>query len=154
MKRLLVTLIALLALVSHPSPAVAALWCKSDPVVSLNGTVVDVTVEIPLEYLHLVNGKVRYTIRTDPSIHRLLIVNDLGYNGYGVVTRFTNLVGGVDGKRFLTRFSAVVPIDKSRLPAGVTTVPARLTVFPSNGLPKTVQRTTDGVAMTLWITGQ
>ncbi|CAA9386651.1 MAG: hypothetical protein AVDCRST_MAG93-9495, partial [uncultured Chloroflexia bacterium] len=47
---------------------------------SLNGTLVDVWVEIPLEYVHLVNGPVTYTIHTHSSVDRLLVLNDLGFN--------------------------------------------------------------------------
>lgn len=157
MKRPLTTLVPLvaallLALPVHSRPAHAAIWCKSDPVVSLNGTLVDVTVAIPLDYVPLVNGPVYYEIRTPKGVVRKLVVSDLGYNGYGVRVVFGDMTGTVTNKRFPTLVRAKVPIDKSKLPAG-TVVPAELTVLPHNGSLLVKQGTTDLVELKLTVLG-
>ena len=146
-------LAVLLTPAAHPVRA-GVLWCKSDPVYSLNGTLVDVTVDIPLDAVLLVNGPIHYEIQTPPMIARTLILNDLGYNGHGVTTQFTDQTDGVlQGPAFLTTVTVTVPLDTSDLPPG-TTVPARLTVFPLNGTLTVVEGTTDGTTFSLWITGQ
>ncbi len=146
-------LAVLLVPAAHPARA-GVLWCKSDPIYRLNGTFVDVTVDIPLEVVLLVNGPVHYEIQTPPAIDRALILNDLGYNGHGVTTQFTDQTDGVlQGSAFLTTVTVTVPLDRSRLPVGAT-VPARLNVFPLNGTLTVVEGTTDGTTLSLWITGQ
>src|SRR5580765_8052013 len=114
---MLFALILIVASVAQP-PSAKALWCQSDPVFSLNATLVDITIAVPLEYVPYVNGTVRYTLQTAPSIHRVLIVNDIGYNGHGVSVRFTNRTGGISGKKFLTTVTVFVPIDLAKLPKG------------------------------------
>jgi len=147
----LLVLLVLLA-TAHPVTA-GVLWCKSDPIISLNGTLVDVTVDIPLDKVPLVIGPVAYTIQTPASVVRSVVLSDPGFNAKGITVRFTNRDGGIDGKRMLTTVKVTVPLDKTQLSAG-TTVPARLTVFPHNGTPVVVEGTTDLTRVTLWITGQ
>jgi hypothetical protein len=144
------SLLAVFAALAQPLPA-HALWCSSDPVVSLNRTVVDITVSIPLAYILYVNGPVRYTIQTPSSVVRKLVVNDVGYNGHGVTVSFTNRVGGINGNQFLTTVKVYVPIDMTKLPVG-TRVPTLLTVFPLNGKQLQVSGTSQSTAMSLWIT--
>ncbi len=152
MKRWLVLLI-IMTLALPASVLAGVTWCKSDPVVSLNGTILDITVEIPLEYVPLVNGPVQYTIQTPYAVERTVIVSDLGYNLYGSRVTFTNRTGGMNGENFLTTVSATVPINRAGLPAG-TVVPARLTVFPTNGSLNVVEGTAESTSMTRWITGK
>ncbi|MEA2598977.1 MAG: hypothetical protein QOF01_5446, partial [Thermomicrobiales bacterium] len=38
-------------------------WCRADPGVALNGTVVQIWVAIPLEYQPLVDGPIQVTIK-------------------------------------------------------------------------------------------
>jgi hypothetical protein len=112
-------------------PVGATLWCKADPVVELNGTLVDVTIAIPLEYVPLVNGPVRYEVRTPVGTRRALVVADLGYNGHGTVIEFRDGGGVVRDGQVPTLIRVEVPIDASRLPQGQV-VPTQLTVLPHN----------------------
>lgn len=150
-RSLLFALIIIVASLAQPRSA-EALWCQSDPVFSLNLTVVDITVAVPLEYVPYVSGAVRYTLQTPPSVARKLIVNDVGYNAHGVTVRFTNRIGGISGKKFLTTVIVTVPIDTTKLPTG-TVVPTVLTVFPHNGTRLQVSGKAQSTVMTLWITG-
>jgi hypothetical protein len=159
-KRLQVVGCVLLLMVASLLPTSASagvLWCRADPVVSLNATVVDVWVEIPLQYVLLVDGPVVYTIETPSSVDTALVLNDPGYNLQGSEVVFEeNDDLAVSGKEFETRFSVTVPIDESRLDPGET-VPARLSILVLLGgkLVKltTVEDTTDGVTTTQWIKG-
>ena len=132
MRRVLMCgLLATVATLLLVFPVGATLWCKADPVDELNGTLVDVTIAIPLEYVPLVNGPVRYEIRTPVGTRRALIVADLGYNGYGTVVEFRDGGGVVRDGQVPTLIRVEVPIDASRLPQGQV-VPTELTVLPHN----------------------
>ncbi len=130
MRRVFVKLVFIVfALVSWVAPASAALaWCKADPVVTLNGAIVDVSVAIPLEYVPLVNGPVHYEIYTPRSTKRQLIVNDLGYNGHGSKVIFKDGSGTVQDGHIPTTVRVHIPIDKERLAPGEV-VPAELTLI-------------------------
>ena len=79
--------------------------------VSLNGTLVDVWVEIPLEYTHLVSGPVTYNIDTAKSVERCLMLNDAGYNLHGSRVRFLDhSTLKKYPKGFQTTFTVSVPL--------------------------------------------
>lgn len=153
--RRIVVLPLLLVLILLPLPArvyAGVTWCESDPVVSLNGTLVDISVAIPLEYLLLVDGPVHYTIKTPSSVARHVIVSDVGFVAHGVRVDFADRRGGIDGNSFNTTIQVSVPIDESKLAPGET-VPMKLTVRPLNAPTEVVYGTTDSTAVSLWITG-
>jgi len=147
-----IVVVVLLALLA-PSPVSASMWCRSDPVVSLNGTIVDISVDIPVEYILSVNGPVSYAIETPSNVAQTVVAYDVGYNGNGVQIHWTIGSASVDGKRIPTTISVVIPTDSAKRPPG-TTIPARLNVFPHNGQPVTVEGTTDLTRIDLWIVGQ
>jgi len=121
--------VVLFTLVSWAAPASAGMaWCKSDPVVTLNNAIVDVSVAIPLEYVPLVNGPVQYEIQTPVSTKRQVIVNDVGYNGHGSEVIFKDGSGTVKDGQIPTTVRVYIPIDKGRLAPGEV-VPAELTVI-------------------------
>jgi hypothetical protein len=150
-RSVLVVVVALLAMVAQPRAAYAV-WCSSDPVFRLNGTTVDVSISIPVEYMSLVNGPVVYTIQTPPNISREVVVEDPGFNGYGSTVDFVDRGAEVDEEQFLTTVKVYVPIDRRRLPPR-TSVPTILTVFPLNGTRVEVSGTSDWTAASVWITG-
>ncbi len=154
MRRLLVPILVLLlvTLIPVPHAGATAIWCKSDPVVRLNGTVVDITIGIPLEYIALVDGPVRYEIRTPRSTTRQLLVSGPGFNGYGEEVFFTDGDGVVVNNQIPTRILVTVPIDESRLAPGEV-VPTELTVVPAKGLPVVVQGTSDLTDVKLTVLG-
>jgi hypothetical protein len=130
MRRIVAKLaIVLFALVSWVAPASAGMtWCKSDPVVTLNNAIVDVSVAIPLEYVPLVNGPVQYEIQTPVFTKRQVILNDVGYNGHGSKVIFKDGSGTVQDGQIPTTVRVYIPIDKQRLAPGEV-VPAELTVI-------------------------
>ncbi len=155
MRRLsLTTLLSILAVLVLALPANAGwLWCKSDPVISLNGTVVDIVVAIPVDYVPAVNGPTQYEIATPRGVERQLILNDIGYNGHGSEVVFTDGPGIVRDNQIDTTVSVYVPIDESTLAEGET-VPLEMTITPTNGEQVTVMGTTDGTTVELTIIGQ
>ncbi len=129
-------------------------WCKSDPVVSLNGTLVDITVGIPLEYETLVNRPTRIEIQTPESVERDLIRSGPGFNGYGEEVFFTDRTGEVQQKQFPATIKVRVPIDKPKLEAGEV-VPVEVSVLADNALlPVIVEGTSDMTEVELTITGR
>lgn len=64
--------IILMLAIAHNVQLVEAgrLWCKTDPIVTLNNRIVSITVAIPVEYVLLVNGPVIIEIATPPSVDR------------------------------------------------------------------------------------
>ena len=154
MRRLLVVfaLLSMLATLVVAQPVGATLWCKEDPVVRLNGTIVDITIAIPLAYVPLVNGPVEYEVQTPIGVARQVVVGDpVGY-GKGTVIRFTTGGGAVQEGRFPTTIRVRVPIDQSQLPPGQT-VPTELTVLPHNGSLLVVSGTSTLTTAQLTITG-
>ncbi len=144
MKRSIGTVsVALLAVLCLAFPAQGAVtWCKTDPVVQLNSTLVDIQLEIPLEYVPLVNGPTRFEVQTPNSTVRELILSDLGYNGHGTEVIFTDGGGAVKDSEIPTEIEVYVPIDESQL-VDEESVPARLTVTAENALPVVFEGTTE-----------
>ena len=73
LRRLTVPLFLALALLVQPAAA-GRLWCKADPVVSLDQRLVSISVAIPAEFLLAVNGP------TSITIPRIWTISSAGYN--------------------------------------------------------------------------
>ncbi len=153
MKRFVIgTLVPLLAILSLTLPANAGLmWCKTDPVITLNNTIVDITTSIPLEYVPLVNGPVTYEVRTPKDTERHLILNDAGF-GSGSEVVFLDGAGTILNNEIPTKILVHVPIDTSRL-APKETVPVELMIIPANGAPLVVMGTSTSTTASLVVIG-
>ncbi len=142
------TLVPLLALLSLTLPADAGfMWCKTDPVITLNGTIVDITTSIPLEYVPLVNGPVTYEVRTPKNTERHLVVNDLGF-GHGSEMVFLDGSGTIQDGEIPTRIDVHVPIDRSGL-APNETLPVEMVITPANGTQVVVTGTSTSTTASL-----
>lgn len=147
-------LIPLLIILSLAPPARASWsWCKSDPVVMLNGRLVDIQVDIPLEYVPLVNGPTSFEIQRPKSTQSAVIVSDMGYMGHGTRIHFTDGAGVIKDNQVPTKIQVKVPIDKSLLADGEV-VPAIVTITADNAGPVVVEGTSDLTAAKLTIIGR
>ncbi len=146
----LVVLVAVLVLVLPVQSAVH--WCRTDPIVALNGTLVDIQVAVPLDYVLMVNGPVRIEIQTPKTTVRQLILTDIGFNGHGEEVIFTDGAGVVQDNQIPTKITVRVPIDGSQL-ATDEVVPVQVTVMPDNAAPVTVEGTSDVTKVQLTIVG-
>lgn len=159
MKRLAVTvLIQCLAIIALILPADAAVkWCKSDPIVRLDGTQVQILVAIPEDYQSLVNGPIAVEVSTPKSVDRELILTDAGFNGFGEVVHFTDLFSLSSiiqiNNTFTMRIRVQVPIDRSSL-AETDVIPVEVTVIPDNASAVVVYGTADGTTAELPIKGR
>jgi hypothetical protein len=147
-RRLLIsTPLLLLALLVQPAAA-GRLWCKADPVVSLDHRLVSISVAIPAESLLAVSGPTSITIQAPPSVSHALVVNDLGFMGYGTIVTFVDGGGPVKDDAFPVEVSVSVPV------AAAEPVPMQVTVLPDNQLPVTVEGTVDRTVVRLTVKGR
>src|SRR5215218_8046138 len=80
----LIALIALLAWVPVVNPVSAGKgWCRSDPIVSLNGVELQLWVAIPLEEQANVAGPISITFMAPRSTNMELVYTDSGFKNYG-----------------------------------------------------------------------
>lgn len=151
MRRLTYSIVtALLALLLVALPVAAGTeWCEKDPIVTLNGTRVQILVAIPNEYLALVNGPVDVEIATPQGTAREVIFLDEGFNGHGERVRFTNR-GHDDAasKSFPTRIEVRVPTSNNK------DIPVRVTVIPDNANQVVVTGANRKVTVDLTIAGR
>jgi len=133
-----------------PARAGGILWCKSDPVVSLNGRLVDITAALPLEYVLLVTGPTQIQIQTPPGVERFVVISDLGFNGYGTEVTFVDGGGVIKDDEIPTTIRVTVPI---QIDSGEQ-VPMEITVWADDDLPVTVRGTHRRTVMQLSITSR
>ena len=157
MRPMLAVLLATLAVAMPASPARAGWsWCRSDPVVTIGGTTVDISVAIPEEYLPAAvgaDGSMRFEIRTPKGVKRHVVLSDLGYNLQRAEIAFADGGGSVTDGLIPTRVAVQVPMDESLLAPGEV-VPVELTVVPVNGAPVVVQGTSERTVVDLTLLGQ
>jgi hypothetical protein len=142
MRRLTTALsLGLLALLILAAPVGAGVtWCRVDPIVRLNGTVVQILVAVPNQYVAAVNGPIAVDIATDRTVAHELLFTDAGFNGHGETVAFGNYVQyqpprSLADNEFPVQIKISVPIDGLLLPVGGLPVPVEVTVIPDNGPP-------------------
>ncbi len=150
LSKLLFALAPLLAVLGLALPAQAALWCKTDPIVRLGGTQVQILVSIPQEYTSRVSGPVEVEVNTPRSVKRELLSTDPGFGGYGESVTFGDLTLPVRGKTFPTAINVRVPV------GGIAAerVPVQVEVLPENGDPVVAVGTGALTSVELPVTGQ
>lgn len=138
--RLWVVSLLVLVLLGFISPTYAAdSWCKADPIVRMNGTRVQFLTAIPQQYVHLVDGPIRFEIKTPQSVRRELIFTDSGFNGGGEDFSWSDLGDGYrQGAYFDIKVKVLINIKTS------ATVPVRVEVIPENGPTLVFQGTHKG----------
>lgn len=148
-KRVMPFVIAFLLLVLIVFPAQAGLiWCQGDPVVSLDGTEVQIVLSIPEDKQDLVTGPIEVDIATPGSVSRELISTDSGFNGYGETVSFSELNMPKIGGLFLTQISAHIPVSSNS-----SAIPVRMTITPDNGRTITVSGTANRTNALVFVQG-
>lgn len=137
-RRTAALLLGLLALLVVAMPASAGrAWCARDPIVTIQGTQLQILIAIPEEYVPYVNGPIHVDVRTpDWAPADLLFVDD-GYNGYGEFVTFSIINGNpvYDPSKTQTNVDVMVPIAYDKLPPN-TQVPVQVTLIPGKGATK------------------
>jgi hypothetical protein len=129
-RMILPVILASLAVALLAAPASAGRkWCLKDPIVSLNGSHLQLWIAIPEEYVYLVNGPIAVTYRVPRDVSRSVVLLDEGFNGYGETVAFVDGDAHVNPAGiFDVEIQVVVPIDE-QLAAGViepSAIPLRL----------------------------
>lgn len=113
--------LALLLLVVPASAGV--LWCRTDPVVEVNGFRANVYVSTESSYLSTVNGPVRLDVHVPVGATARLIQTDSGF-GQGYTIRFIEDARLHSGKGFVEMIASVyVGSSSSNMPVKVDIVP-------------------------------
>ncbi len=135
----LATTFGFLALLFTVLPASAGLvWCQGDPIVSLNGTQVQIIVAIPADDQPRVTGPIQVDIGTPASVHRKLISTDSGFNNHGEKVTFRDTMGSFAGSVLPVDVSVSIPVDASR---SGNDIPVNLTIITKNAAPLLVYGT-------------
>jgi hypothetical protein len=138
MKRLTGSItLAFVALALLVAPASAGReWCAKDPVVSLNGTAVQILVAVPNEYVPAVDGPIDVRIALPAGVEAEIVFSDAGFNGYGETVSFqaTDASVAADGS-----FDVGI---RTRVPANQQTL--HDLGLPNGGVPVQVTVITNG----------
>jgi hypothetical protein len=126
-RRLVTFALIALALLVATAPAQAGRkWCQRDPVLSVNGTLVNVFVSVYDDQQIHVTGPVAVTVGVPPGTITELVSVDEGFNGFGeTVTIVSNPRLKVTSRGIQTQIQVAVPADIS--------MPVLVTVAPESG---------------------
>jgi hypothetical protein len=103
------------------APASAGVsWCRSDPIVRIQGYTAQILVGVPEQYAPLVDGPIDVRIDIPLSFSREVVMTDAGFNGYGETVRWGTSYNQI-------RLVVTVPVDESQLAAGEV-VPVEVTI--------------------------
>jgi hypothetical protein len=125
MKRLRVAaILTILVLMVSAAPVSAGFgWCRSDPVVLIDGHIVDIWVTAPLLAPLMVTGPNTIVITTPPEVDSQLVLKTLGF-GKGEVVRFeTSPRLKVSEQGMEVEVAVYVPATDSSMPVGVEFAP-------------------------------
>lgn len=123
-------------------------WCRSDPIVRINGTDLQIWVAIPIEDLPDVIGPIQIEIVVPRGSINELVYVDEGFNGFGEAFRWAQGESSFASDGSLTvRASVSVPIRNGRY------VPMQVELIPSNGIASAVYGETVGVEIDVTLHG-
>jgi hypothetical protein len=117
-------LIALLALLIVAAPASAGVaWCSRDPVLKVNGQVVDVLVSSYTGMTASANGPLRLTVTVPSGVSASVIASDNGF-GYGyTISVKTSTTLKASSTSIPVRVEVYAPAKDSTLPVKVDITP-------------------------------
>jgi hypothetical protein len=155
-KRFAAAVILLLAILLTNLPAHAAVaWCRGDPQVLLDGTLVEIEIALdaPPEYLLKFAGPTRYTIQKPAAVEHVLVPTEaIGMNPHGARVEFTD-GGTVEGTSFPVTIDVVVPLNHGPHAVIATELTVRILNGEEAGREEKVSGTSDLTTMQLTIKG-
>jgi len=112
------------ALAGNSSASGSVRWCRSDPVVVIDGYVVDIQVSVPIGQLLKVTGATEIVITTPPDIEVALATPGVGF-GYGEHVTFRESPSKtVTGEGMEIRVKVLVPTSDDSVPVLLQVSPA------------------------------
>jgi hypothetical protein len=126
-RRLVFSLVVILALVAVSPAAAGRQWCRKDPAFLVSGTEVNVYVAVPEDKQKYVNGPLKILLYVPTNIAAKVTFVDEGFNGHGeevMIIPSKELQKSRDHVRILVR---------ATVPASTNAVPVQLTIVPAKG---------------------
>jgi hypothetical protein len=129
-------LVALMSVVMAPTTSAARAWCRTDPVVVIDGTMADVFVSGPLLAPLIVTGPTKMIIIVPEGVKTQMILSDLGFlHGYDYEFRQSSELQKTR-KGVQVRIQVYVPASDSSMPVRVEFSPRVLGLLGLVGLSK------------------
>ena len=120
-------------------------WCRSDPVLQIEGSLADVFVSIPLTALPQINGPTRFVITTPVGVDEAVLLTSPGF-GYGETVTFQESSSlKMTSNGIQLRIKAFVPATNGTIPVILEFAPRVIGILQ----PASAQGTTNQ-----WITLQ
>jgi hypothetical protein len=118
------TLCAFILLVVSVMPAYAGIgWCKSDPVVAIDGELAEIVVSAPVDAPLVVTGPTQVVVTLPDGVDGALLVTDLGF-GQGYEVAFAHSKGlKVTDQGIQVWIAIYVPATDSAMPVQVEFAP-------------------------------
>jgi hypothetical protein len=99
-------------------------WCRSDPVIMINGEVADVLIFSLDAMADSATGPVEIVVTLPPDMSGSVLATDLGFGGYGYAIRFdTSHKLRATDSTIPIRIAVYAPATDTRLPVLVDFVP-------------------------------
>jgi hypothetical protein len=142
---LLIAPIAFTLAASPSAVSAGPMWCRSDPLVLIDGYLVDIIVSIPLDDLSRVTGATRIEITTPPDVSVALASPGVGF-GYGEDVSFRASPSlDVTRQGMEVRIKVLVPAKDNAVPVTVEVAPRLVDILS----PSTAEGYANG-----WVTQQ
>ncbi|HEY7033814.1 MAG TPA: hypothetical protein VH482_20930 [Thermomicrobiales bacterium] len=110
-------------LAGHGPASASVMWCRSDPLVVIDGYLVDVFVSVPIDQLLKVSGATEIVITTPPDVNIALASPGIGF-GYGEHVTFAESPSlDVTGQGMQIRVKVLVPTSDDTVPVQVQLAP-------------------------------
>ena len=105
------------ALVLVTSGTAGRAWCRADPVLIINGDVVDIQASSSLEMYQSATGPIQMVVRVPKGTNANVLLNDFGF-GYGYDIKIEK-VKSLKSKKARAEVALFAPATDSTLPVGV-----------------------------------
>jgi hypothetical protein len=117
-------------MIASASSATAAVgWCRSDPVIMVNGNIADIFVSAPVDALVAVTGPTQIVVTTPPDVDAALIVSTFGF-GRGEIVEFEQSRSlKITDEGIELRIQVFVPAINDQMPVEVEFSPRLLDIL-------------------------
>jgi hypothetical protein len=137
---LVFTLVTLAFVVMAPGTSAARAWCRTDPIVVIDGTLADVFVSGPLLAPLKVTGPTKMIVTVPEGVKAHMILHDLGFlRGYDSKFQYSSELQKTD-KGTEIRVEVYVPARDSRMPIKVEFSPRLLGILAPEGVEGTANQ--------------
>lgn len=119
----LLSLIAVLTIVAVQPASAARGWCKTDPVITINGEIGDVLAAAPVDAPLLVTGPNKVVITVPAGVNAQFIASDLGFGRGWTVTIATSSALKVNKSGVQMEIKLYVPATDSTMPVRLEFAP-------------------------------